>query len=1033
MAVRSLVGAHLGGGSNTVNATQVISPINSNSPANAIADEAVDQFKIAVAGDFDRIGQGNGSTAGASRTTAVRVNGSVALSWAVVDGLSGPQVDSTGSAGATSVVAGDLVTLGRYSTGNSSFNGNWANFVSPTTAVTLLASSGYASFSSTGYRLAPISGFGALFTDGDDRAKTLIDVTGTISGCFINVETNTKTADNTWELYVNDAATGVIITVPAGATGRFEPVGTLSASITAGQNAYWRGAMTTSGSLAFGVFGCTLQATAGEKSLIIARAGSGASRTGSATVHYPPILARMLHTGTIEANATIKLGFPARLSNLSVLTATAGYDNVFTVRVNGVDTGLTVTQLTGAAGWAVGGSPVTVTATDDVSLSWTGGTSGTTAGQSIVITVEDLTETPAVGSAAGTSTAAAVGAATASVDGSAAGTSAAVAVGIKIVSAAGSASGIANASAVGAAITPAPTTGSAAGTSTAAAVGDANIPTSTVGNASGASTAAAVTAVIAGVAGSAAGKGIVAAVSDAPPPNDPAARKTIAIEITAAIDATGTLRTFYCADARFVTRPTDTPASTYFEESLKDPGSISVSAFGNGRTGGGTRLSLGEIKLTNTSALYDDWINYGFDGRPVIIRQGTPGAYPADFRPVFVGTVETLTVSRNEVIIRLREKQLVLDRPVLNVRYAGDNALPDGIEGTSADLKDKPKPILFGVGLNMRPENVNTARQAYQIHNGALQDISAVYDRGQPFVKGPDYATSALLLAAVVPEGEFATCLGEGLFRIGNLPAGEITADAVQGSNAGERTAAQALKALALMAGLTVDEINLDDVAALDSENPSVIGKWITDAGETYAKAMDDIAESVGAYYAFDPTGVLRMARLTEPAGVAVLEIEEYDIKDPFERRPAKDGDLPTWSWTIRHSRFHTVQTTDLATGVANDRRAALAQEYRSTRAEDASVKTQFLLATESSLDTVLTSAAEAATEAERRLELHKVRRNFFEMTVQGDLVSQSGAWLMDVVQVRAPRFGLSSGVKFRILGIQPELAKNEVTLTLWG
>jgi len=288
-------------------------------------------------------------------------------------------------------------------------------------------------------------------------------------------------------------------------------------------------------------------------------------------------------------------------------------------------------------------------------------------------------------------------------------------------------------------------------------------------------------------------------------------------------------------------------------------------------------------------------------------------------------------------------------------------------------------------------------------------------------------------LAATVSAGQYDTCLAEGLFRLGSAASGEITCDAVQGAAAVDRTASAMLLTLALAAGVDAGDINSADVAALAADNQATLGIWINGQTDTYARVMDQIAGTVGAYYAFDPTGILRMGRLTAPGGTSVLDLAEFDVLEPFERRPARDGDLPTWAVTIRHTRVGTVQTGDLAGAVSQARRAFIGQEWRSQRAQNAAVKLQFLLAAETSFDTLFTTAADAADEASRRQALYGVHRDLFEVGVPVDSIGSTSVWLMNAVTLTHPRFGLSAGRQFRLIGIRPDLARRRYTLTLWG
>lgn len=506
----------------------------------------------------------------------------------------------------------------------------------------------------------------------------------------------------------------------------------------------------------------------------------------------------------------------------------------------------------------------------------------------------------------------------------------------------------------------------------------------------------------------------------------------ILIELTAAIDAAGTLETFRVADAGFATAPTDTPANADFDPCILDPGDFGLFAFSDGRTGGRSKLEQGAIVLANTDGHLDDWVNHGFDGRPVVVRSGTDGAYPGSFPVILAGAVESVSAGLRQLTVQIRDKAFILDKPLLTTRYAGSNALPNGVEGTSDDLKGKVKPRVYGKVTNIPPPCVNTAKLTYQVSDGAVDSFDGVYDRGVALTAGADHATIAALQAAVVAAATYQTCKAEGLLRLGSAPAGEVTCDVTQGASAAARTAAQLLKAVALAAGVPSGEIDAADVTALDVANPAVLGIWINDEA-TAASVMDDLAASVAAYYAFDRPGDLRMGRLVAPAGSPVATIHDYEILN-IERRPPRDNGRPVWSVTVSHSKIWTVQGNDLAGGVAADRRAYLALERRAETATDPSVKTQFLLAGEMTVETLLTSSADAATEAARLLAIHKVRRDVFDVTVPAEFLGENpNLKLMDVVRVQHGRFGLAAGRDLVWLGLRSELASNRLTLTVWG
>lgn len=509
----------------------------------------------------------------------------------------------------------------------------------------------------------------------------------------------------------------------------------------------------------------------------------------------------------------------------------------------------------------------------------------------------------------------------------------------------------------------------------------------------------------------------------------------ILVEITAAVDAAGTLKTFYLGDEGFVTRPTDTPADTHFDPALIDPGSLGVHAYSDSSTtGGAAGLEAGELVVNNVDGIYDDWLTYGFDGQPVVIRYREDGAsaYPASFTTMFQGTIESISATWGTLILKLRDKQYLLELPALTNKYLGNNALPNGVEGTVADLKDRVKPKVFGKVLQVSPLVVNTSKLTYQVHDGLLSDIPAVYDRGVTLTKGANHATSALLNAATIAAGSYATCLAEGLLRLGASPAGTVTVDAVQGATAAARTTAQVLRALALAGGITAGEISDADVATLDAFSTAEVGIWIDSDSTTFRDAMDQVAASLSVWYGFDMNGVLRLGVLSEPAGTPVLELTEADVGKDIERRAARDTSVPVYSVVLKHTRLYTTQT-DLAGAVPADRKAYLAQETRQVTAADETVKLKHKLATKLELETLLVDAAAATGEAARQLALYKINRAIYEVTLPLGRLDGMQLRFMDIVQLQLSRFSLASGKIFRLIGIRYQLESREIILSLWG
>jgi hypothetical protein len=503
------------------------------------------------------------------------------------------------------------------------------------------------------------------------------------------------------------------------------------------------------------------------------------------------------------------------------------------------------------------------------------------------------------------------------------------------------------------------------------------------------------------------------------------------VEITAAIDAAGTTTVLRYASKPYTTNPTDTPANTFYDDRITNPASISRSLYSNGTTSGASRVNYGAVELSNVDGGLDSILNYSFDGRSLVIKIGNEGDAYSAFATILNGTMEQVEFTFSKVTILARDKLAIVDMPLQTTLYAGNNALPDGVEGV-ADIAKSPKPLLYGQVFNIAPIMVNSSKLTYQINDGAIQSVGNVYDKGIALTSGADYANVTTLHAASPASGTFITCLALGYIRLGAVPTGLLTCDATQGAASSNRTVAQVLKAMALKAGIASGDINASDVTALDTANNSVIGIWI-DGADSAMVAMDKVAQSIGAYFGFDALGSLRMGLFTAPTGSATLEIDINNILS-IEHGRTNDTDkgIPAWRVNLTYQKNYSVQDFDLAGAVTAARRSVLSLPALTKSAEDTAIKTQYALAPTIEKESLLVDATAAQTEATRLLNLYKTSRDLYTVTIALDLTTTLPD-LNNIVNITMNRFGLNSGKLFKIIGIESDYSKNRATLTLWG
>lgn len=474
--------------------------------------------------------------------------------------------------------------------------------------------------------------------------------------------------------------------------------------------------------------------------------------------------------------------------------------------------------------------------------------------------------------------------------------------------------------------------------------------------------------------------------------------------IEVAAYAGSTEETFrFCTGIGFTSLPTDSPANTFYEPRVEHPGLFRQDMFSPGATSGGSSGGYGEITLINTDGGLDSFIDYGFDGRRCVVKQGYQSQSLAEFATVITGTVEQCETSWNRVTLRLKDRSVELDVTLQDAFYAGDNALPAGIEGT-AELKDKPKPLLYGKCNNVTPVMVNTSKLIYQISSNALYSIPAVYDNGVALALAAGYTNQADMEANAPAAGEYRVWLAGGCFRLGSSAAGTITADAVQGSTAASRTAGQIIKQI-VTAKLGSNQIVEQSIITLDVQAPYVVGYYTGHDNVTATTALDTICASVGAWWGFDNSGLFWSKQLTPPdAAQSLMTLTEAEILS-LDRTATADSDkgVPVYKINLDFSKNWTVQASGLAGSIASsqllfdddesqqlstDRRNLLGMEYVRTSVTDTTVQTKHLLAPEITVQTTIDTLTDANTEAARLLELRKVRRDRLNIAVSMGVTS---------------------------------------------
>lgn len=406
----------------------------------------------------------------------------------------------------------------------------------------------------------------------------------------------------------------------------------------------------------------------------------------------------------------------------------------------------------------------------------------------------------------------------------------------------------------------------------------------------------------------------------------------------------GDTHTLRLATHPYRTAPTDTPALTpYADTILRLPDfdrELSELFIGTSRS------STGDVELFLDDELLALIETAVFGGGEIRMYIGDARWPKAEFGQILVGRIEQLdAASYDTARLTFRDRSVIFDRPVQEALIA------------SGPNEGKQKPLCFGQCFNVPAVLIDTATRQYQVHDGAVQAITAVRENG-----------------VVVP---YTANTATGTFTLTYNATGRVTAD-VQGAVVSSVYLYTADHIITHLVGL------LGLAAPVGDALPDyTLGLWIDD-DMSIAEALDWVAASVGGAWFFNR---LSQVALVHFDGVKSPsdELTPDDIEDesllPVRRiAPAK-------SITLGYARNWTPQADGIA-GSIRENYPALAVRYEQQEQqitiENAGIVDDYPDAATVSASTLIALQADAQDEAERRADIAAQPHAIYELTAFG-------------------------------------------------
>lgn len=464
----------------------------------------------------------------------------------------------------------------------------------------------------------------------------------------------------------------------------------------------------------------------------------------------------------------------------------------------------------------------------------------------------------------------------------------------------------------------------------------------------------------------------------------------VLVEATANISDVET--TIYMANKGYVTKPTDSPANTYYTPRITNKisfvESISLDSSPN--------MSFGDLYIDNSDRSKDAYVDYVWSDRDITVYFGDLSWDRADFFEIFTGKTENIdSRDMNTLILKVRDKMQQLNSPIT-----------DDTLGGATDNKSELKPLVFGEACNITPLLINPATHQYQVHNGTIEDIIEVRDYGYP-VSSTDN-------------------LSNGTFTLSSQPSGTITTSVQGDKNATyNKTVAGIIKHIVKTYGVdpfTDADIDLTNFSDYDSAHPQQVS-YFSNSKENILSIISYLANSLGSQLINDRLGKLRILQIDLPPSDTPYEVNPNDIR----QNSLELVELPDVKAAIKlgYCKNYTVQQ-DLQTGIIEKHKAFFAKEWIIALDSDSAVATKYKLDTEvDQIDTALITQADADTEATRLLTLWKTQRKVYRFKGIARLMTLQ---LGQAITLKSDLYGLDAGVTGMLIHMDTNWTNREVT-----
>lgn len=431
-------------------------------------------------------------------------------------------------------------------------------------------------------------------------------------------------------------------------------------------------------------------------------------------------------------------------------------------------------------------------------------------------------------------------------------------------------------------------------------------------------------------------------------------------------------------------------------------------------------ISYGDIELANNSGEYDGWLNDNWVNKSVKIYVGSAPAVGtsvviADFELIFDGLIDDIdSKSRTTLNLKIRDKLQKLNTSISETLLGNYN--PQVLSSYTNQYQNNLKPLCFGEVHNVTPLLTSSGLLEYMVNLEAVEQIVEVRDNGRPVA-----FTQAGTVT--IPAGSFrllkdpvgtVTCSVQGVKRTVNITGAGATTTYTN-------TASNTIATILTFFGQQLDYTELDSTS-FATLGTQAVGVYIPDRVNVL-ELCQNIAKSCGLIVTTTRSGKVKLVDLSIPQSATTAITESDMLLNTLQISQKLDVIAGV---RLGYAKNWTVQS-NLQTGIPAQHRDLYATEWLESLQTDTTVKTNYSVTVEPTLETsYLIDKTEADIVAQKKLDLFKIPRKVYTMTCTARLLNvQVG----DAVTLTASRFGLNSGVLGRVISTKPNWLRGKIEI----